>query len=332
MKNSWIRPLLFFGLAFFIFAACGRSGRSKTEQGGLENYLHQNGKIKVLSTTAMIGDMVQRVGKGRIDHMTLIVGEVDPHSYELVKGDDEKIDFADIVFYNGLGLEHGASLQYRLQHHPRAVPLGDLLQKKMGGRFLYVDGQIDPHIWMDVGFWKETVPLIAEALSDLDPDHKEEFWQNAMELQNCLTSLDQQIYEMLQAVPKERRYLVTSHDAFNYFTRRYLADSGEEDWRCRFAAPEGLAPDGQLSTSHLQEIIDHLKCYRVSVLFPESNVNKDSLRKIQKACAEKGLSVRIAAQDLFGDAMGDVSSGADNYCSMMKKNAETIVAELSNLP
>ncbi len=322
--NNWFRKALFLIPSLcLLLISCGHSSRLKTL-----NNDQRHGKIQVLSTTAMIGDLVKKVGGEFIHHTTLIVGEVDPHSYELVKGDDEKIDFADIVFYNGLGLEHGASLQYRMQQHNHSVGLGNHLYRQMQERFLMVDEQIDPHIWMDVSFWKEIVPIIAKELTQVDPDHAEIYAKNAEQLYGDLARVDHRIYEMMQKIPADKRYLVTSHDAFNYFARRYLAFA-HDDWQSRFVAPEGLAPDGQLSTVHLQEIVDHLQRYRIQVLFPESNVNKDSLRKIQIACKEKGMPVRLCAKNLFGDSMGDLQSGATTYVEMMEKNAEIILSELS---
>ena len=64
----------------------------------------ENGKIKVLATTAMIADLVKQVGGDEVDVIILIQGDVDPHSYEMRKGDAEKFDHADLIFYNGLGL------------------------------------------------------------------------------------------------------------------------------------------------------------------------------------------------------------------------------------
>ncbi len=51
-----------------------------------------NGKIKVLSTTAMINELVKEIGGDDVDSITLIKGDLDPHSYQLVKGDDEKLN------------------------------------------------------------------------------------------------------------------------------------------------------------------------------------------------------------------------------------------------
>jgi manganese/zinc/iron transport system substrate-binding protein len=137
----------------------------------------------------------------------------------------------------------------------------------------------------------------------------------------------------LHAIPPDRRYLVTSHDAFNYFARAYLAEEDEladGRWHERFAAPEGLAPDSQLSTTDIQAIINHLDTYHILVLFPESNVSKDSIRKIVDAGAQKGLHLTIADGYLYADAMGPVGSDGDTYLKMIAHNAALIAKYLDN--
>src|SRR5580692_1061201 len=118
-------PLIFFVfLCSCLFMSCTSSSSD------IDRWTTTNGKVKVLSTTAMIDDIVGYVGGARVDHISLILGEIDPHGYELVKGDDEKISLAEIIFYNGLGLEHGASLRYALNHHPCAIALGNRVQRE----------------------------------------------------------------------------------------------------------------------------------------------------------------------------------------------------------
>ena len=77
-------------------------------------WMDSNGKLKVLCTTVIIKDVVEGVGGEYIDVISLINGGLDPHSYELVKGDNEKFQCAEVIFSNGLGLESGTSLQYLL--------------------------------------------------------------------------------------------------------------------------------------------------------------------------------------------------------------------------
>lgn len=298
-----------------------------------QDWFSSNGKVKVLTTIAMIDDIVKRVGGEHIDSLPLIKGELDPHSYQLVKGDDEKLGSAHLIFYNGLGLEHGPSLQQYLYQNPKAIGLGNLLLKQNPELILEEKGQIDPHIWMDISLWSQTVPTIVKELSRVDPEHRKEFELNGEMLVRDMLLAHQTAFETLQNVPQEQRYLVTSHDAFNYFTRAYLAEKDElahEQWRPRFAAPEGLAPESQLSATDIQNIIEHVKRYQVHVIFPESNVSKDSLRKIVQAAREKGLQIRIADKNLYADAMGDPGTDGDTYLKMIQHNAKTIADNLKD--
>lgn len=309
LVSLFLCTLLFFG--------CG-----KKEKSALDHWMNDNGKVKVLSTTAIVDDLVGRIGGEAIDHIALVNGQLDPHSYELVKGDDEKFNYAQIIFYNGLGLEHGASLQYRLMNHTNAVSLGDAILEKKPDSVVHVDGTKDPHIWMDISLWAESIDAIVKNLSDLDPDHAALFEQNGEAFRKSMLEKHEHILNLLQTVPQEKRFLVTSHDAFNYFTRSYLSNN-EDNWEERFAAPEGLSPEGQLSTAHISDIINHLLFYQIHVVFPESNVSRDSLKKIVEACREKGLTVKISNESLYGDALGPNNS----YLEMMEYNARVLIKE-----
>lgn len=290
---------------------CGSSPDSP-----LHRWMEENGKIKVLSTTAMIDDLVGQVGGERVDHLPLITGEMDPHSYEIVKGDEEKFSFASIIFFNGLGLEHGASLRAQLHNHPHAVALGNGLPMC---DLLQVEGQIDPHVWMDISLWAQVVPLIVDHLSQKDPQGAKLYQKNGAALTAKMLAKQAALVEKMQKISPEKRYLVTSHDAYDYFCRRYLAVPGEKEWQKRFSAPEGLAPDAQLSTADIQKVIDHLCKYKIQVVFPESNVSRDSLKKIVNACKEKGLNVQISNATLYGDAMGK-----QTYLEMIEHDIEVL--------
>lgn len=295
---------------------CGCSSQPSSP---LTAWMEPNKKVKVLSTTAMIDDIVARVGKEHIDHIALVTGDIDPHSYELLKGDDEKLQFASVIFYNGLGLEHGASLRSRLESHPNAIAVGNEIEKMHPEAIIKRGSQTDPHIWLDVALWAEIVNPIVEALSSLDPESAAQFQENGKAVKAEMLQLHQSMVDQLQQIPEEKRYLVTSHDAFNYFSRTYLG--GEH----RFHAPEGLAPDGQLSSHDIQRIIDLLSKFNIGVIFPESNVSRDSLKKITAASSEKGSPVKIAPEPLYADALGEPGSDADTYFKMMSHNVRVLV-------
>ena len=313
-----------FAICIFFLAGCS----NEREPSNLDTWMQEKDRVRVLSTTAMLSDLVANIGKEHVAGQTLIIGEIDPHSYELVKGDDEKISFAQIVFYNGLGLEHGASLRYSLQHHVNAVALGDCIQKEHPELILTKGGQLDPHVWMDISLWAKAIGPIVAALSRLDPEHEGEYQQNGEKFLQKMMAAHQEIRGAMLLIPSEKRFLVTSHDAFNYFARAYLADPSETsraDWQKRFEAPEGLAPDGQLSAADIQRTINHICLYHVTVVFPESNVSRDSLKKIISACKEKGIDTTISNQVLYGDAMGGLDSDANGYLKMIQHDANVLI-------
>lgn len=320
-----MRHLIGVLLLLSFFVSCSFVNKKGSAQG--QTRFKQNGKLKVLSTIAMIDDLVREIGGEHVDNITLIRGDLDPHSYQLVKGDDEKLAAADLILFNGLGLEHGPSLQHFLYDSKKAVAVGDYIRDQSPELILMHKGQVDPHIWMDIAIWEKSVHLIVKTLSALKPELNDYFEENGRRLTTEMLDLHLELKAELNKVPPEKRYLVTSHDAFNYFTRAYLAEESEitdGTWTKRFAAPEGLAPESQLSTTDIQYIIDHLQRYRVKVLFPESNVSQDSIRKILQAGKEKGLDLTIAKEYLYSDAMGLPGTSGDTYLKMVEYNARTI--------
>lgn len=322
---------LFFVFCSFICGSCSRENSDYT----LKNWLEDNGKVKVLSTTCMLSDLVSKVGGEFVDSMCLIGSELDPHSYQLVKGDDEKLSCADIIFYNGLGLEHGPSLRQYIENSDKAVGVGDEIARLYKERILTFEGQADPHIWTDISLWAKALPFIVKQLSKCDSSHAEIYRLNAEKFQKELEEAHDYVKLLITSIPESNRYLVTSHDAFNYFTKAYLATPEEiesNSWSKRFQAPEGLAPDSQLSSSHIQQILEHLIKYQIHILFPESNVSKDSIRKLIQAGSDKGVDLAISDTELYGDAMGPKGSDAETYIGMITHNARTLQRYLTKPP
>ncbi len=301
MNRIWILLLLL---------ACGR---------GRDAWMESNGHPKVVATTSQIGYLVREIGGDRVDTWVLIRGGLDPHSYQLVKGDGERLDRADLVVANGLGLEHGASLAAWLESSPKVLAVGAQMAPD---RLLDLQGRVDPHIWMDVSLWREGVAPIAEALSQVDPAGAPLYAERAQNLTRQLDALHAEIRARVGGLPSERRYLVTSHDAFHYFTRAYLANDGEATWRERATAPEGLAPEGQISPADLREVVTYLKQHPVGVIFPETNVSRDAISRIVLAGSEEGLQVAVCSEPLYGDAM------EDDYAASMRHNVDVMVRYL----
>lgn len=279
----------------------------------LKSWMKETDKLKILSTTVQLGDLVSEIGGDRVNNLVLIEGELDPHSYELVKGDDEKLSRADLIFCNGLGLEHGASLSQSLKNS-RTLAVAEKIALLAPDRILKRQGSTDPHLWMDVSLWKKGVEPIVRALSEKDPEGATYYRERGAALEKKMDSVHERIRTQLLKIPANKRYLVTSHDAFQYFSTSYLSGS---------AAPEGLAPDGQLSPVDIRRIISFCKEHEIEVLFPESNVSQDSIMKIASAGREMGLDMEICPEPLYGDGTGGFT-----YLEMMEKNGDVIARYL----
>ncbi len=302
------------------------AGCQKREASDGSCWFQENGKLKVLSTVAMIDDLVKEIGGERVDALCLIRGELDPHSYEIVKGDDEKFARADLIFFNGLGLEHGLSLRQHLEKNPKALAVTEALLKESPSPILFADeSHEDPHVWMDISLWARVVDPIVQALEKKCPEGAVEFKQRGCELKKRMQAVDEEAFSLLQAIPAEKRYLVTSHDAFHYFARRYLAEPEEKNWQKRCRAPEGLSPDSQLSVTDLLTIMSHIELFSIRVVFPESNISRDSLKKLASACQERGFTLNICDEKLYADAMGTASS----YTQMISHNVHVIAKGLN---
>lgn len=322
-KKVFLIPVLVAVLAA-MFINCLVGCSSGSGRGArLNEWMRDSSELRILCSTAQIGDLVSQIGGERVKVWVLIQGDLDPHSYELVKGDDEKLIHSDCIFYNGLNLEHGASLSSFLHSSPRAVALGDKVAASHPKIILKRGDIVDPHLWMDVSIWKLVIDPILSQLTLMDPEGSSYYQKRASFLESAMEQAHLDIRDKLHQIPAHKRYLLTSHDAFRYFTRGYLADDHESDWHKRFAAPEGLAPDGQLSPVDIQRMIDYLREHRVSVLFPESNVSRDSIKKIASAGTELGLEIRVCNETLYGDSMSGLS-----YLEMMHKNADVVARYL----
>ncbi len=327
---SVVNVFCFFGLMALLWLRPVRE-----ESSSLDRWMGPDQqKLHVLSTTRMCASLVEAVGGENVAVYTLIDEDLDPHSYQLVKGDAEKFRRADLIFANGLHLEHGRSLK-KLLEQEKTIFLGDKVREKQPELFLPMDQGVDPHFWMDVSLFSQIVPYIVAALSEKDPIHKALYAERGAALIDSLARLDREISGKMQSIPKERRYLVSSHDAFQYFARRYLAEEIEEsigkpiggkaEWETRFLAPEGVSPDGQIGPIDIQKIIEHVVAHKVAVVFAESNISKDSLNKIVEACQQQSVALRLAKTELFADSMG-----VDTYPKMMEHNARVIHQELTD--
>jgi manganese/zinc/iron transport system substrate-binding protein len=179
-------------------------------------------------------------------------------------------------------------------------------------------GQYDPHIWFDVSLWAMVVGPIERELSKLRPANADEFRANAGALRKDLEDLDHWVMERIRAVPAAQRVLVTAHDAFGYFGRRYEIE---------VHGLQGISTVAEAGLKDVEKLVDLIVTRKVKAIFVESSVPRRSIEAVQAACRSRQHDVAIGGQ-LFSDAMGAAGTPEGTYAGMVRHNVNTVVEAL----
>lgn len=310
-RRRWLAVLLVGCLSAILASGCGGgAGEAGAGEGGL---------IRATTTTTMVTDLVRQIGGDRVEVTGLMGPGVDPHLYKASQGDVSALREADVIFYNGLFLEGQMEdiLERTGEQKPTVqvtggIPEGELLDSPQ------YEGQFDPHVWFDATLWRTTVDPVVEQLSELDPEGASEFEQRGEEYKRQIDELDTFVEEEISSIPEEQRVLVTAHDAFNYFGRRY----GME-----VRGLQGISTEAEAGSRDVQELADFLAENEIKAIFVESSVPPQTIEAVQDAARDRGWEVEIGGE-LYSDAGGDEGTEAETYTGMFRENVETITEAL----
>ena len=277
-------------------------------------------KVRVAATTAMVADVARAVGGDRVQVTGLMGPGVDPHLYKATAADVMKLQQANVIFYNGLLLE-GKMQELFGQMARRKKFVYALAEDLPKDRLLEPEalgGHYDPHVWFDVPLWAMTAAKVAEGLSEYDPAGKAVYERNAEAFRKRLQALHDWARNKAEELPKEKRVLVTSHDAFNYFGRAY---------GFQVVALQGISTVTEAGVADMAKLVDFIKQRKLKAVFVESSVSHATIERISK-----DAGVKIGGE-LFSDAMGgpgQMENGYDlgTYEGMIKHNVNTIVNAL----
>lgn len=281
---------------------------------------HVNPTLNVVATTGMVSNIVASIGGNEVSVTTLMGAGVDPHLYRPNRDDIVRLTNSDVIFYNGLLLEgRMTDALVRVATAGRKVyPVTELLSHDFLLEPPEFNGHPDPHVWMDPIAWKETIPLIEEKLSELLPAKQVVFKKNAEALTSEFNSLHEYSVNVLSSVPAESRVLVTAHDAFNYFGRRY----GYE-----VVGIQGISTESEAGVQDIEKIVTILVNRKVQAVFVESTVSERNIKALIEGAAAKGHKVSIGGT-LFSDAMGNAGTYEGTYIGMIDHNVTTIAKAL----
>lgn len=270
-------------------------------------------KKKVVATTVFVADMIKEVSNDIFDVEVIIPAGEDPHVYLPKASDVDKIESADLLLYHGLHFE--GRMQDILDKKGKAVTVNfkeDELNK------MEEDGEeiTDPHFWFDINLYKLAVKEVAKNLSELEPSKKDEIEANFKTYEVKLDELHEYNKKLLDEIPAENRYLITPHDAFNYFSSSYGIE---------VVAPQGVSTESEVSNKDIEDTADFIVAHKVKAIFTESTTNPERILKLQEIVKAKGFDVKVVSgegNELFSDSLAPLGEEGDNYIDMYKHNVE----------
>lgn len=300
--------LIIFLFALTLFSNCG----------SVENSNNSN-RLNIVTTTGMIEDAVRNVVGDSANVVALMGPGVDPHLYKATQGDLKKLTGAGTIFYNGLHLEGkmGEVLEKLGATKPVIAVAEDISPSRLR-KVPEFNNSYDPHIWFNVDLWKEAVKRIDLSMQKIDPDNGTYYHSNAERYLARLDSLHQAVIEQIATIPKEKRVLITAHDAFGYFGEAYDIE---------VKGLQGISTLSEYGLRDVSNLTQFIADRKIQAVFVETSVSQKAINAVVEGCKEKGANVRIGGS-LFSDAMGEKGSPEGNYIGMVHANVQTIVTSL----
>ncbi|NMG56133.1 metal ABC transporter substrate-binding protein [Aromatoleum aromaticum] len=276
--------------------------------------------LEVVASFSILGDFVTRVGGERVAVTTLVGAGADAHNYQPRPSDARRLGNARLIVANGLGFDEwierlAQSAGYRGTILIASAGIRPLAEEDEHGHAH--EGAVDPHAWQDVSNAIRYVANIAEALSQVDPAGAAVYRQNAARYIAELEALDATIRRTLAMVPAERRKVVSSHDAFGYFSHAYDV---------RFLAAAGVSTQSEPSAGGIAQLIRQLRREKAPAVFVESISDP---RLAERISHESGA--RLGGM-LYSDALSNADGPAPTYLAMMRHNLEMLMKGLAPPP
>jgi len=272
----------------------------------------QAGKLPVVASFSVLGDMVREIGGDDVELATLVGPDGDAHVYQPSPGDTRRLAAASLIVVNGLGLEGWidrliASSGFKGQVVTASEGIAVLAATDSGKK------TPDPHAWQDIADGRIYARNIALALEAADPGHADRYAERATAYDAKLAALDDWVRTEIAAVPEVQRRIVTTHDAFRYFGRAYGV---------AFEAPVGMDEDSEPNAAALAALIRQIRRDHVQALFVE---NMTDPRLIEQLARETGVTPGGA---LFADALSKPGEGGETYVAMFRHNVPAMAAAM----
>ncbi len=256
-------------------------------------------------------DLTKRIVKDSWDVRTIIQGNQEPHDFELKAADMARLTKADLIIYNGAGMETFIpQLKESMHHDERFLDVSQgltLLQNKDAKPQDH--SSVNPHTWLSIKNALEQLDTLCKKFCALDSAHAAFYQENYQQARAEFEELDKQFADQLRTVPAEKRYFVASHAAFNYLAR---------DYGLTQVAVTGISPDNEPSAAQLAKIAQFVKAHNITTIFFEGSATPKVAETLARTTGAR-TSTLYTMEHLSED---DVNAG---YLQLMKRNLHALM-------
>lgn len=245
--------------AIFLLPVAGCATNSQSANVGSNS---EAKKPLLYATFFPVADLSRQIVGDKMEVKSVISGSQEPHDFELQTAQRAELSKADLIVYNGAGMEGFIDdLRESLGKDEKFLDLSQgltLLKNKDAART--DNTAINPHTWLSVKNAQIELQTIYEKVSAIDPDNASYYRENLKKSQEKFQALDKKFQQEIAKIPAEKRYFVASHAAFNY-----LAD----DYGLKQVAVTGISPEDEPSANQLATIAEFVKKHQISTIFFE---------------------------------------------------------------
>jgi len=280
--------------ALLLAGACGggSGGAEPRPQGGVAT----GRKLKVVTTVAPITSIAANVAGDLADVEGVVPEGTNSHTFEPAPSVAEVLSRADLVFINGLSLEEPTRklAEANLKNGARIVEIGtEVLPESewiYDFSFPKAKGKPNPHLWTDPTLVKKYAEVIRRELASKDPADAAGYQRNYDAFAALIGEFDRAMRTSFATMAKERRKLLTYHDAYAYFARTY-------DWQVIGAIQVENFEDP--TPKEVAALIDQVKATEVPAIFGSEVFPSPVLAQIGKETGVKYVDV-LRDDDLPG--------------------------------
>ncbi|HOB63136.1 MAG TPA: metal ABC transporter substrate-binding protein [Candidatus Competibacteraceae bacterium] len=283
--------------------------------------------LRVVASFSIMGDMVKNVGGEDVVVTTLVGPDGDAHVYEPTPTDAKAVSNAQLLVVNGLHFEgwmdrlvQSAGYRGEIVVVSQGVTPRQMKEEHEDAAHgeqhhdPHHHGTIDPHAWQDLANGVIYVDNLIAALVKVDPDHAEAYRRRGAAYRAQLQDTDRWVRAQIATVPAAQRRVITSHDAFGYFSAAYGVE---------FLAPVGWNTENEPSAKDVARLIRQIKQEKTRALFVE---NMSDPRLIKRIAREAG---GVVGGTLYSDALAPAGQTGDSYIGMFRHNVPALTAAMA---